>query len=102
MTDQEMRIAIAEACGWTQNKGNPFFWTGSSGESTMTTPIPDYPTDLNAMHEAETTLTHAQRIEYAGRVIKMVHGPTWAFDAITLSARQRGEAYLRTVSKWKD
>lgn len=60
MNDEEIRIAIAEACG-----ANPFreeeyphrtMWTFGeigSGEPCYTIyDLPDYPNDLNAMHES--------------------------------------------------
>jgi hypothetical protein len=56
----------------------------------------NYCTDLNAMHEAETTLlahdlwTMAYNLPYSGAL---------NFRA---SARQRAEAFLRTLGKWEE
>ena len=63
MTDNEIRIAIAEACGWkkeytftSQEFGScgeeVQAWISPSGETSVVK-IPNYPADLNAMAEAE-------------------------------------------------
>ena len=66
---------------------------------------PNYPSDLNAMHEAEKTLTGQQTVEYvlALRLIietaddlRTVH---W-FAVVRATAAQRAEAFLRTLGLW--
>lgn len=68
MTDEQKRIAIAEACGWkrgTRRVGTVFeglAWLMPNGKSHHPHEwfgldnLPDYLTDLNAMHEAENIL----------------------------------------------
>jgi hypothetical protein len=63
MTDSGKRIAIAEACGWKFSSGT--WWkpdgrysSGWEGHEELL----DYINDLNAMHEAEKTLNHEQKI----------------------------------------
>ena len=95
MTDEQMRIAIAEACGWEvisntlcnvkpDKNGDP--------EIEPIAPLPDYPEDLNACAEFEKTLTDKE---------------LWQIDAILFNlpdcrapfvatARQRCLAYLKT------
>ena len=63
MTPEAQRIAIAEACGWSYEKNETYapdgaFWWSKNPE------FPDYLNDLNAMHEAENTLTYEQLNEY--------------------------------------
>jgi len=104
MTNDEMRIAIAEACGW--NRGN----TGVTGEARWIPPggcvlcyigaLPDYLNDLNAMHEAEKVMSIEQQIKYI-----------WALDELTgkdimltyplvhATTRQRAEAFIKVMFK---
>lgn len=105
MTDEQINRAIAEACGWTDIHdsgpwhnhklwGYPPELPGQGGNAYKY--MPDYCTDLNAMHEAEATLgkslyrMEAQLKRMAGAI---------CFHA---SARQRAEAFLRTVGKWEE
>jgi hypothetical protein len=96
MTPESQRIAIAEACGWKWEK----LWTGEFhgkpiGEQGPFRELPDYLNDLNAMHEAEKTLTKDQSRTYACR--KLSGG---IFDAVHATAAQRAEAFLHTIGKW--
>lgn len=111
MTENEIRIAVAEACDWggigyltrTYNLNN-----GPYGYSEFTINcLPDYPNDLNAMHEAEKTLTGDQLAVYNEHLIQMVINQLkrpyemqgWYWHA---TARQRAEAFLRTTGKRKE
>lgn len=71
MTPQEMLIGVAEAHGWIPNGTG--YWRKDNdvralveepddGESPWPTihALPDYTGDLNAMHEAEKTLTRVE------------------------------------------
>lgn len=101
MTDDQINMAIAEACGWTEiqtctcwddvSRGKP---PGKIGLKH----IEDYCNDLNAMHEAEKTLTDANMFVMAHHIERLVsaHGQHY-FHA---TARQRAEAFLRTLGKW--
>jgi hypothetical protein len=98
MTDEQQRIAIAEACGW-------FFmydsWHYPNGAEAIT--ILDYLNDLNAMHEAEKTLNPIKAAEYA----RMLTSIAWqseqpVFAPMTATARQRAEAFLKTLGKWEE
>lgn len=70
--------------------------------------LPDYLNDLNAMHEAEKILDERQSVWYlqkltqvrfkdgvGGMIACMIDKTTFA------TARQRAEAFLRTIGKWK-
>ena len=94
MTNEEINIAIAEACGWTtKHKG---LWV----ERLQTyAALPNYLNDLNAMHDAEKVLTNEQLEVYCNILHKPNHGVYWAIHA---TASQRAEAFVRTIGKWKE
>ena len=106
MTNQEMRIATAEACGWhyerTDADGGCYGWVSPTGGCLQNAPdcFPDYPNDLNAMHEAEDTLSFFQLTEMNEILANEVVPPDCRIWRAT--ARQRDEAFLRTIGKWKD
>jgi hypothetical protein len=106
---EAQRIAIAEACGWTdcehikrlglcKGKHKEVRVQYDSGHSAL----PDYLNDLNAMHEAEKILNHVKAAEYA----RMLTFIAWqseqpVFAPMTATAAQRAEAFLRTLNLWK-
>lgn len=98
MTPEKQRIAIARACPGVVTVGahspDTFFFS-RSGWAVEFDPL----NDLNAMHEAESTirgdhdkwavyLHHLSAISYYCRVYS--------------TAAQRAEAFLRTISKWEE
>lgn len=126
MTPQEINVAIAEACGffdiredvtgffgWRKGYHQPTTYYKAKENCTLS-PIPDYFNDLNAMHEAEKTLTPNQQIRFIHNlgleVLKLcpLAGDYWMaheLDCWTMSratAPQRAEAFLRTIGKWKE
>ena len=134
MTDQEINIAIHEACGWIfeRDNGGPYHNAGhhliSGGlkrgfkpdfqtwESTwLIFGLPDYCNDLNAMHEAEKLLTECADDNYAKFQNYLYHLETtvcnalgsdsgeegWSGYIAFATARQRAEAFLKTIGKWK-
>lgn len=114
MTDQEINIAIAEACGWkriTRLGGELHGWI----EPGYLEEIPDYCYDLNAIEKAESTLP-PDKLRESGMILQDIlveemraNGcktqadfdakPVWIWRA---KARQRCEAFLKTIGKWKD
>ena len=109
MTPDAQRIAIAEACGWVEHEINSDSWYKNSGHKfsapTGTSPflgrhsIPDYLTDLNAMHEAEKTLQHyGAFVDVLAEVIKQ---PRQSIIIVHATASQRAEAFLKTIGKWE-
>jgi hypothetical protein len=114
MTPEAQRIAIAEACGWCDI--NPNQWSGYHKEyAPLRFPsderegwffgyIPDYLSNLNAMHEAENVLTDEQMDEFHVHLL----GEEWDENdpymmlrfASRATAAQRAEAFLRTIGKW--
>ena len=107
MTNQEINIAIAEACGWTRVKTvvayirpEPFDdWTGPDGyHHGITGPmIPDYPADLNAMHEAEKLriIGTEHESDYCMYLYENAH-------QCFATAAQRAEAFLKTLNLWTE
>jgi hypothetical protein len=115
MTDQEINVAIAEACGWTEIRyyyENEWTtckeWLGITPRGGLWH-VPNYCTDLNAIHKAEQTLNSSLVSRYNDELAKTCKvlesifaktGPQgWVFHA---TARQRAEAFLRTLGKWQD
>ena len=98
MTDQRINAAIAEACG-LKPKRRPVFYP-RSGMKIEAVPPPNYCNDLNAMHEAEKTLTDANMFVMAHHIERLVsaHGQHY-FHATAL---QRAEAFLKTLGKWEE
>lgn len=109
MTDEQMRIAIAEACGleitadgkWA-SCSHEFVksWKTSVGDEPdrFYGPLPDYLHDLNAMREAVEKLTTEGFIAWCSYLRKTVG----TNESMNATARQRVEAFLRTVGKWRD
>lgn len=109
MNESEMRIAIAEACGW--KLGPPL--CNPKGEIVNAHyheewRLPDYYNDLNAMRNAEQTLKPGLSYEYAEELAKVLgfelHIACFddIYDMATATAAQRAEAFLRTIGKWKE
>jgi len=96
MSDQEINEAIAEACGRERNPDGG--WYPDNGLRVGTQAIPDYCTDLNAMHEAEDELSGNQYMVYA-LMLDAVEGSLFGIRA---TARQRAEAFLKTLGKWEE
>lgn len=91
MTDEQINAAIADATGWTA------IW----GEGCD----PDYCGDLNEMHEAEKTLSHRDEGMYFLTLKQIVGDLIWYRDTCRnyrATARERAEAFLRTLGKWKE
>ena len=109
MTDEQMRIKIAEACGWTPFEMHGLYlsrWTlwSKGNESKKLHELPDYINDLNAMHEAEKVFTTAeQQNKYQAEIAEIAWGceemghRQVVFNQLTATARQRAEAFIRTL-----
>ena len=115
MTNEQINAAIAEACGFVGcdefqlNKDGPKFrfwdypktWMGPNKQPWC----PDFCTDLNAMHEAERIIAdkgvNAWWI-YCGNIVRSMPAIFGNETAVMASARQRAEAFLRTLGKWEE
>jgi hypothetical protein len=103
MKPELQRIRIAKACGfdeshWLELGGGIVFGTSGS--------LPDYPNDLNAMHEAEKTLDDDLDLDYSEN-LEIATGARWgannSYDMSkyrSATAEQRAEAFLRTLNLW--
>lgn len=101
MTDEQMRIAIAKACGWRQSERNTAHWHHVSEPYShiLFGDLPNYLNDLNAMHEAEKTLVLQHQILYQGWLGKITGNKCPAlFGQIHATARQRAEAFVKTLN----
>ena len=116
MTPEQQRIKIAEACGFTIGTKETSTWsilkngrfhTCFSGKRLVTATLadglkclPDYLSDLNAMHEAEKVLDIVvERGEYR-EYLSFITGSE--VEMIYATASQRAEAFLRTLDKWEE
>lgn len=112
MTDEQINAAIAEACGWTNVSarhrsgrcpGADDLYVGHEF-------LPNYCSDLNAMHEAEKVLDYEQAEVFADIMYNLcadqnseLENPMpWRFAVCHATARQRAEAFLETLGKWEE
>jgi hypothetical protein len=105
MTQDQQRIAIAKACGWTEidelranrSMGKP------PGKISFEF-LPNYPADLNACHEMEQVMTTNQFDKYCHHLdqIRGMRHCTYATAAerCKASAAERCEAFRRTLGLW--
>jgi hypothetical protein len=105
MSPEAQRIAIAEACGLSTFPLNATWGRGlcERDDGTPTT-LPDYPNDLNAMHEAELAVFGNDWDEALWATYKYALYGVIEMNrhVINSTAAQRAEALLRTLGKWED
>jgi hypothetical protein len=106
MTNEQINIAIAEVLGWTDteiiNEGGRLMY----GQ----TEVPNYCYDLNAMHEAEKTLTNVQHRQYRREIWHSVNEDLSSYEKVKAAKRahfsstalQKAEAFLRVKDKWEE
>lgn len=130
MNPEKIRIEIAKACGWrvrsfmkenylcppSQGENDPFDKTYIGWEAQVLGKVhflystfdnykhlvpPDYPNDLNAMHEAEKVLTDTQLRQFDKWLNSRKF--TTALETYSWHATpyQRAEAFLRTLNKYE-
>jgi len=102
MTDVQINIAIAEACGWTDTK------IVNEGGKLMygQTEVPDYCNDLNAMHEAENRLLSNEKESYWNQLYEKCDRSVFSrvednYKMLRATASQRAEAFLKTIGRWE-
>lgn len=106
MTDDQINEAIAEACGWTEIQTCTCWddvFRGKPPGKIGLKHIEDYCNDLNAMHEAEKVLGK-KLSEYGNQLCEMTIVSKDDFPECYIwhaTARQRAEAFLRTLGKWE-
>jgi hypothetical protein len=119
MTDQEINEAIALHLGWLRPEHPDCmkhkigwsmpekWWMDPKTVLRFGHDIPNYSTDLNAMHGVEKTLDPLGKDgAYEYWLMTVCHIPEresakgrYFYRA---TARQRAEAFLRTIGKWKE
>jgi len=101
MTDERINQRIAEACGWTQVNAEHRSGRAPNAEYVGSEFISNYCNDLNAMHEAEKVMTKAQWEDFVQHLANDWSSVSDAWkDVCHATARQRAEAFLRTLGKW--
>ncbi len=108
MSPEAQRIAIAMSLGWDEESARRGFKTITIEQdgytySQISTKLPDYLNDLNAIHEALITLpdndhftAHLDQFIYEDNrrlVSKM--------DRVKATVKQLAKAYLVTIGKWE-
>jgi hypothetical protein len=111
MNDEEINRAIAEHLGWSAIRMSALWEFTEPGEDHQvlcglnpqgnTRAIPNYCGDLNAMHEAEKALENHQLWSMTIQLSKILAGLDAGTPNAHSTARQRAEAFLRTVGKWR-
>lgn len=104
MTEQQQRIAIAEACGWQSITSFGKNVTGvlNQNPNSIREHIPNYPNDLNAMHEAENYRNDLLiKWEEYRHQLSILTSRKYGVPE-RASASQRAEAFLKTLDLWKD
>jgi len=116
MNSDKQRIAIAESVGWKDCHENEN-WAATIGtlyevNGNQYAVLPDYLNDLNAMHDAMAYLEPEQvdlfAVELSDIVLENPHKAWWDLEpnevghVANASAKQRAEAYLKIIKKWKE
>jgi hypothetical protein len=107
MSNEQINIAIAKACGWyEEDNESEICWTRDELTYCLhEDELPNYCNNLNAMHEAEKVLTTKgvnAWWEYVGYINRRNPTPFGSETAVHATARQRAEAFLRTLGKWEE
>jgi hypothetical protein len=105
MSDVQINIAIAEACGMRGVWEKKITSCGCDGQWDYFNPqgnrLPDYCNDLNAMHEAEKILSDESHADYACELVKTIRRNGEWFESVSATAAQRAEAFLKTIGRWE-
>jgi len=99
--DSAINRAMAEVAGWKQTGIWGNFWIAPNAKEFNETDgfvLPDYLTDLNAVHEIEKTFDNTQWWGFIGHLTELCGGASVL--GVSATARQRCTAILKTLSKW--
>ena len=110
MNNEKQRIAIAEARGMIGPFENSEEWFENGDSDGCIIVLRDatgkrvanYLNDLNAMHEAEKTLSREQLESYIFEMHEIIGHNHIVRYVVTATAAQRAEAFLRALGKWED
>jgi len=110
MTNEQINKAIAMLRGWRFVDNDPDYepyWEDPNGTKVAVNfighRVPNCAGCLNAMHDAEKNLNPIKAAEYA----RMLTSIAWqseqpVFAPMIATARQRAEAFLKTLGKWEE
>jgi hypothetical protein len=84
MTDEQINEALADFSG---------YWVQTLPISGV---VPEYCTDLNAMHVVEKKLDYRQFETYIDELLEVQHEPMLS------TARERAKAAMVAIGKWKE
>lgn len=110
MSPKSQQLAIATVYGYHEEyvHGNGMdcdVWVGP--DNLCVARLPDYLTDLNAMHEAEKVLTAQQWDDYTDELSRICGCDGWEImdtdqrkRMVSGTAPQRAEALLRALNLW--
>jgi hypothetical protein len=119
MTNEQINIAIAETCGYEWRvgiygncrglfhpddnylKAQPCLDMLLPICSDCEKKVPNYCDDLNAMHEAENVLEEKRLVWQYEMTLGRNGGNGFIWSKIHATARQRAEAFLKTIGKWE-
>lgn len=118
MTINEKRIKVAERCGWREafprhpdlgkERGGillPYTYENLHTKQRVQI-IPDYPSSLDAMHEAEKMLNEKERYKYSA-ILHALSYPNsthdkWFFYVTASPSLMRFEAFGIATGLWKE
>lgn len=120
MSPDEMRVAVAEACGWTGiYRKNACEFSGLVGvcpKRACEVIVPSFVKCLNAMHEAVMALPEEKQDEFRLHLEDVIVGRKYGAQRVGIklmgkeqyrawfnaTAAQRAKAFLRTLGLWKE
>jgi hypothetical protein len=112
MTSEEINIAVHKSRGFTIVSDGITHCLTPCGPKTERDPegyllkeCPDYANSLDAMHEVELSMDTSSYRAFSNELylIALRDNPTPAKRGwLSARARQRAEAYLKTLGKWKE
>jgi len=110
MSPEAQRIATAMSLGWDEESARRGFETIVREQdgytySQISTKLPDYLNDLNACHEFEKVLStspeYMQQHAFNNYAYLLIEMCKHQCNAVSATAAQRCEAFLRTIGKWR-
>jgi len=115
LTDEELRIEIAEWCGWKRNPALDYACIDLTTRKEVTNimysldqrsecveGLPNYPQDLNAMWEAEEKLSEPLWTNYCLVLRKyFTKFPCRTYNELHATAKQRAIAFVKTIREIK-
>ena len=111
MSEEEINIAIVEACGWRLFSQFKNLWAPPRSVVEYDCDayqLPNYLNDLNAMREAEELLDDDQWLDYMLNLQDVLQRHPdrgkWVVcqENMHSTAAQRAKAFVKTIGKWKE